>query len=151
MNLGVIGRLDILERLYGKVFIPEAVLNELSAMGLKQLDAREIQLVSWIETRAVSNQLMVNSLTMELDAGEAEAIALAVDMEADLLLVDERQGRKVASRLGLKHIGLMGVLVDAKNVGFIAEVKPILDDLIAKAGFWVGRQLYARILAEARE
>jgi uncharacterized protein len=66
------------------------------------------------------------------------------------LLIDERRGRKVASRLGLKFIGLLGMLVEAKRKGFIV-VKPILDDMIAKAGFWVDSQLYARVLQEAGE
>jgi len=151
MNLAAIGQLGILERLYGKVLIPEAVLQELSAVGSKQVDTSEIQGLLWIEKQDVSNRSLVDSLLLELGAGEAEAIVLAMEVKAALLLVDERRGRKVASRLGLKYIGLLGVLVEAKREGLIAELKPILDDLIVKAGFWVSSRLYNRFLKEVGE
>jgi predicted nucleic acid-binding protein len=93
----------------------------------------------------------VTVLQMELDVGEAEAIALAKELAADLLLMDGRRGRDIAARLGLRVIGLLGVLIEAKHRGMIPAVKPILDDLKAKAGFWVSQQLYARVLQAAGE
>ena len=63
----------------------------------------------------------------ELDIGEAEAIALAVEIQADQVLIDERRGRLVASRLNLRYTGILGILVEAKSQGLIAEVKPLLD------------------------
>jgi len=151
MNLAAVEQLNLLEQLYGKVLIPEAVLQELSTAASKQPGATAIQTLSWIETRSVANRSLVNMLLLELDMGETEAIALAIEVNADLLLIDERRGRKVASRLGLKFIGLLGMLVEAKHKGFIVMVKPILDDIIAKAGFWVDSQLYARVLQESGE
>jgi predicted nucleic acid-binding protein len=97
------------------------------------------------------NRVLVTALQAELDEGEAEAIALAIQLKAHLLLLDERRGRAVASRLGLRFIGLLGVLVEAKQKGYISRVKPLLDHLIAKAGFWVSHQLYARVLREVGE
>lgn len=151
MNLAVVEHLSLLEQLYSRIFIPEAVSEELSAIGLEQLGAKAIQSHSWIETRSVSNRSLVDSLLLELDAGEAETIVLAMEMKADLLLLDERRGRKAASRLGLRFIGLLGVLVDAKHKGLIVEVKPVLNDMIAKAGFWVDNHLYTRVLREVGE
>lgn len=151
MDLAVIGQLSLLEKLYHKVLIPEAVFQELLAISSRQLGGAEIQTVAWIERRTISNRPLVDSLLLELDLGEAEAIALAVEIKADLLLLDERRGRKVASRLGLKFIGLLGALIEAKRKGFLAEVKPVLNHLIVQAGFWMGNQLYARILQEVGE
>lgn len=151
VNLAVVGHLSLLEQLYDRIFIPVAVSQELSAIGLEQLGGLGIQALSWIETRTVSNRSLVDSLLLELDAGEAETIVLAMEMKADLLLLDERRGRKAASRLGARFIGLLGVLVEAKHKGLIVAVKPVLNDVIVKAGFWVDNHLYTRILREVGE
>jgi predicted nucleic acid-binding protein len=147
MNLAVIGRVHIIEKLYGKVLIPEAVFHELSAI----IPDTSVQTCPWIERQGLKNKLLAESLRLELDTGEAEAIALAVETKAGLLLMDERRGRKAALRFGLKYIGLIGMLVEGKRKGIITSVKPVLDDLVAKAGFWIGNNLYARILQESGE
>jgi predicted nucleic acid-binding protein len=99
----------------------------------------------------VMDHALVVALQMELDEGEAEAIVLTKELAADLVLLDERRGRVVASRLGLRFVGLLGVLIEAKQKGSIPAVKAVLDDLVAKAGFWVSQQLYARVLQAAGE
>lgn len=151
MNLAVVGQRKLLEDLYGPIFVPDAVFQELTAIGSARGDSTIPEALSRITTRSVTNRSLVDSLLLELDRGEAEAIVLAVEMRADLLLLDERRGRRVAARMGLKHVGLAGVLVEAKRKGFLPAVKPVLDDLIAKAGFWVANRLYARVLQEVGE
>ena len=99
----------------------------------------------------ITNIYLVNSLLLELDAGEAESIAMAIEMKSDLLLIDERRGRNAASRLNLKYIGLLGVIMESKRKGFISSVKPIVDDLMIKAGFWISNDLYDLILEKAGE
>ncbi len=94
---------------------------------------------------------MVEALLNELDIGEAEAIALAVEIQADQVLIDERRGRLVASRLNFSYTGILGILVEAKSQNLIAEVKPLLDELINKAGFWIAEPLYDSVLQLVNE
>lgn len=85
-------------------------------------------------------------MSRELDKGEAEAIALALELRADQVLIDERRGRRIAARLNLRYTGILGILVEAKNRGLISEVKPLLDALINQAVFWVAAPLYSSVL-----
>ncbi len=150
-NLAAISHLHLLNRLYGTVFIPEAVYRELTDPNFPVAGATEVQTFSWIQPRTISDRTLVEALNNELDIGEAEAIALAVEMQADQVLIYERRGRLVASRLNLRYTGILGVLVEAKIQGLIAEVKPLLDALISEAGFWVAEPLYNSVLQLVNE
>jgi predicted nucleic acid-binding protein len=86
-----------------------------------------------------------------LDRGEAEAIALAVELKAAALIIDERQGRNKAESVGLKIIGLLGILLEAKSKGLILSVRPLIDELVDKIGFRVHPALYQAILLKAGE
>ncbi len=86
-----------------------------------------------------------------IDWGEAEAIALALELKADLLVMDERRGRAVATSYGLQVTGLLGVLLQAKRNNLIPAIKPLLDQLIEQADFRVSSQLYTTILQSAGE
>lgn len=147
-NLAVIGHLRLLRDLYGTVLIPEAVRRELAAA---QPVASEVAAEDWIEARPIRDRTLAESLTMQLHLGEAEAIALAIEQEGELLLMDERRGRKIASGFGLKPVGVLGVILEAKSRKLIPAVRPLLDALVGQAGFWLSRNLYARVLAEADE
>jgi uncharacterized protein len=151
INLAAVGQLDLLRQLYQHVIIPQAIYDEIVIAGFGQPGAAEVKAAGWIETRRLRDHTLVNVLLLELDRGEAEALALATELKADLLLIDESKGRAIAARLGLTHIGLLGVLVQAKHRDIIIAVKPILDDLIAKAGFWISGDLYQRVLQAASE
>ena len=151
INLACIGQLDILRQLYGSIAIPESVYHEIAVTGSGAAGSREVQALGWIETKKTTNRLQVAALQIELDKGEAESIVLALELNAELLLLDERRGRTVASRLGLKSVGILGCLIEAKHKGLIPSVKPILDNLIVNAGFWVTENLYMRVLQTAGE
>ena len=151
INLAAVGQLDLLRHLYGKIVIPQAVYSEIVIVGTGQPGAVEVETLDWIETRQVRNRTVVTALQLELDEGEAAAIALAAELKADLILLDERKGRLVASYLGLKFVGLLGVLIEAKHKGLILAIKPIMDDLIRKAGFWISQKLYEHVLQTAGE
>lgn len=151
INLARIGELDLLRRLYGELLIPEAVWREVVVEGAGQPGAEEVGAASWIETRDVANENLVRALRQDLDAGEAEAIALALEVGADLLLMDERLGRETARHLDVRYVGLIGVLVAAKRSGVIDAIKSRLNRLREGAGFRVSAALYARVLRDERE
>lgn len=153
-NLAAIGQLDLLHQLYNQITIPTAVYNEMVAVGKIVPGTVEVQTLTWIQTQAVTNTLQVTSLQENqenIDRGEAEAIVLALELKADLVLMDERRGRTLAISCGLNVTGLLGVLLQAKKQGLIPAVKPLIDQLIAKADFRVSSQLYALILQSANE
>jgi len=151
INLAAVGQLDLLRQLYGHVIIPQAIYDEIVLAGVGQPGSAEVKDAVWIETRRLKDQALADILNLELDRGEAEALALALELKAELLLIDERKGRAIATRLGLVHIGLLGALVEAKQRGLILAVQPLVDDLIAKAGFWISADLYRRVLQAAAE
>jgi uncharacterized protein len=120
------------------------------------MDSGESELVMSLrlnvfQTRSVSDRTLVEALGNELDIGEAEAIALAVEIQADRVLIDERRGRLIANRLNLRYTGILGILVEAKSKGLIPEVKPLLNALINQAGFWVAEPLRNSVLELVNE
>ncbi len=110
INFAVIGHLELLKDLYAKVIIPPAVYHEITIKGASQPGADEIDKLRWIEVKEVPDKHLSEAFKLELDEGEAEAIALSVGIGAELLLIDERLGRDIADRLGLKYIGILGVI-----------------------------------------
>jgi uncharacterized protein len=148
-SLAAIGYLSLLRELYGTVIIPEIVYRELLGPPVSA-GAEEAQRYDWIQVRSLTdssaNRVVVESLRNELDSGESEAIALALELEADLMLIDERLGRNVARRVGLKVTGAIGVLIKAKEQTLIEEVRPLLDALRSEAGFRIAKDLYERAL-----
>jgi predicted nucleic acid-binding protein len=150
-SLAAVGQLDLLKQLYQRIIIPETVYQELTGANPTVPGAKEVSTFPWIETQIVVNQSLVQALRQKLDPGEAAAIALAIALNADRLIIDERKGRKIAIDMGVQVIGILGVLLEAKSNGLIDRVKPIVDDLIAIAGFRISQQLYAGILQAAKE
>ncbi len=130
-NLAAIQNLQLLPQLYGRVTIPEAVYRELVDIQPMVPGVLEVQTAPWIEVKQVENRTLVDRLRNEarLDAGESEAIGIALELRADLLLIDERRGRAEANRLGLRITGLLGILVEAKQRNLIAAVRPLMDTL----------------------
>jgi len=151
INLARIGKLDLLRQLYGELFIPEAVWQEVVTDGVGQPGAVEVKVATWIKVQSVTNTLLVRALRQELDAGESEAIVLALEMESELLLMDERLGREVAQHLGLHYIGLIGVLIEAKHKGLLSAVRHHLEELRNVAGFRIRDTLYVRVLQDEGE
>lgn len=150
-NLLLIDQLPLFKALYTQLVIPEAVFQEIKALETFGIDISCIVAADWIIVQGVSDRALVEKLATEVDIGEAEAIALAVELNADRLLIDERIGRLVAQRYGLKITRLLGVLAAAKQNGLIFELKPVLDQLIQQAKFRVHQNLYQQILQDVNE
>ncbi|WP_082065270.1 DUF3368 domain-containing protein [Aliterella atlantica] len=143
-----------MRQLYETIVISLAVYNEMVAVSTVVPGAVEVQTLWWIQTQTVANVQSVvalQSIQDDIDLGEAEAMALALELKADLLLMDERRGRALAANYGLSVTGLLGVLLQAKRNGFIPFVKPVMDRLIEEADFRVSSQLYATVLKTAGE
>lgn len=146
INLNRIGRLGLLRDIYGRVVVPEAVRREVERGAPRLVEAE----AGWIEVRAVKSRGLVAELAENLDAGESEAIALAVEMRADFLLIDENLGRAAALRYGLSITGLLGVMLVAKSRRLIPAVAPEIQAL-RDGGFWLSDEVIARVLRQAAE
>lgn len=146
INLARIGALDLLPALFGKVIIPKKVFDEITVEGADMPGANEIRRAKWVEVRECANKTFVQALQLQVDPGESEAIGLAIEMQARLLLIDERMGRQLAKEFQVPIMGLLGVLKMAKGKGLIPAVKPLIDRLIQTAGFRIGKELYLEIL-----
>lgn len=150
-NLAAIAHLHLLQQLYGKIIIPQAVFAELTVLQNPVPGTIEVQTLPWIRVQQVVNQQQVTEFRQTVDAGEAEAIALALELSAERLLIDDAAGRAIAQEKGLMITGVLGVLLVAKQRQLIESVRPRLDTLILRAGFWVGDELYQRVLRQAGE
>ena len=137
-----IGKVDLLRRLYGEVLIPKAVRDELSATHQS--------LPEFFCCVPAINHQAVSSLLEELDAGEAEAIVLAKEKHA-LLLIDEIEGRDIAAREGLRFIGLLGILNQAKLKGLIISVSEVLNEMESKTTFYISQEMKKVALKKAGE
>ncbi len=152
--LARVGRLDMLPTLFGRVFIPRAVAQEIEVGG--KAGSELLKQAAWIHIVDLQSQELAEELSslhrnnVKLDKGEAQAIALALELDADYLLMDERRGRRVAESLGIDLIGVLGVLALAKRKGLLPEIRPALDALL-RAGFRISNDLYRFVLEDADE
>lgn len=145
-NLSAIGCLNLLRDLFGEIHLPKHVVDELHAFGQNWPGASEVANAKWIHIHDINDQALLQTLLRDLDAGEAAGIVLALDLKADLIVIDERDGRRAAERLGLKMVGTIGLLIEGKNKGVIDAVRPQLDALREAAGFYLSDALYREVL-----
>lgn len=149
-HLAKIGSLNLLRNLYSEILIPEAVYSELSQVNKTQPGALQVLNAKWIKVVKIRNQNVADKLSKKLDLGEAEAIALSIELKSDVLIIDEVAGRSIAKKLGRNIIGMVGVLLDAKNKGHIQSVKPYLDKL-RTTGFRLSEDIYQLALKMSHE
>jgi predicted nucleic acid-binding protein len=144
-----IGRLDLLPYIYRRVVVPQAVADELRQGELKGIDVPVLSRLGWVTVLPVAAPDL-QQVSAALDAGEREALALAIGQRDPLLLLDDAAARREAKSLGLRFTGTLGVLVRAKHAGHITTVAPCLDQL-DNAGFYLRPDVRVLVLRQAGE
>jgi predicted nucleic acid-binding protein len=134
-----VDQLSLLEKLFGEVFVPPAVVREVG-----------LSLPGFIRERKLSQAIPDAVSRAALDPGESQALSLALELGADRLILDERAGRHTAQGLGVPVIGVLGILLASKEKNLIPTVRPILDALV-KNRFRLTPDLYEWLLTEAGE
>lgn len=147
-NLWQIQSLDLLKKMYGQVIVPTAVWQELLTVPDQ---AKYLPQNTWLQVKKPQNTAQVEELLNELDRGEAEAIVLSLELKADFLIIDEVMGRRKAESLQIKVIGLLGILLKAKQEGLTTQIKPLLERLDQEVGFYINPKLYQTVLQLAQE
>ena len=150
-NLAAIGQFHLLQELYGQIHIADGVWAELNARGRAWPGSQQVASSPWVIRQTVQNHALVTSLQRDLDRGELETIALAVELQANLVLLDEKDGRQMAQRFGLNMVGVLGVLLEAKKKNLVGELRPQLDALRQSAGFYLSDKVYRQVLRLAGE
>jgi hypothetical protein len=148
--LAHLGQLPWLQQLFGTIYLPPAVAAELESPP-HPLHAVVAANVSFFIVQPPADAARVAAYLQQLDQGEAEALALAEDLAADLVLVDEAQGRQIALQAGFGVLGTLGIVVEAKSRGWCHEVKPLLDQLETELRFFMSPALRRAVLIRAGE
>ena len=148
LSLLKIGQLPLLQTLYQRVIVPEAVWLEIEA-GKDKVFYTDLKTIPWFEVQTISNAAAIDYLT-DLDKGEAEVIILAREIAADLVIIDETLGRQYARHFELTYTGMLGILLRAKKEGHLTVVKPLLHQL-RENGVWISDQIFYEILQMAEE
>jgi predicted nucleic acid-binding protein len=150
-SFALIDYLWLLEALYGQVAIAEIAAAELVATKNARIQAALS--LDWIQTKAPTELTLFEVMQQgkQLDAIDTHTIALALQLNAHELLLNERLSRQVAQDLELSVIGVFGVIVAAKQRALIPSVRRLMDTLVEQAGFRISNRLYQKILRFAHE
>ena len=133
------GRLDLMETVFDSILVPEEVAAEVRIMPERL-----------VEVRRVLNRSLLNQLAIQMDLGEAAAVALAVETPRATVILDDRKGRRAARQLDLAVVGTIGLVIEAKLTGRIRSAREVIDSLLA-AGMFASRSVIDRALFEAGE
>lgn len=141
IELERIGQIHLLQELFDTVLVPPAVVREVApSMGLP----------AWVEQQHLLQAIGPRILSASLDAGESEAISLALESSARLVILDDRPARRLAQAMHLPVIGTVGILLAAKRRSFRPAVRPSLDALL-QHNFRISQHLYEQVLVDANE
>lgn len=147
--LSIIGQLELLPKLYSRVVIPQKVWEEITVHGIGLPGATAIKQLDWLIIEKPAPEIL-KPLAILLDPGEAEAIALAINLPDCIVLLDDAQARRVAERFGVNRIGTLGVLRRAKKAGLIHAIKPYTLQL-QQNGIYIRQSLIDAVLLDVGE
>jgi uncharacterized protein len=150
-SLLLVRKLNLIVDFFDQIIVPEAVYQELLELENEGIPIRQVLLQPTFSIQKPKDQIKINQLRQKLDLGESEAIALALELNITKLLIDERRGYAAAEAEGLHPVGLLGVIVQLKKAGLVARVTDLMDELLEKAGFYIGPDVYAKIQELAGE
>lgn len=150
IGLVKIGKLDLLKKVFSRVFIPEEVFKEVVERGKGKPGSKVIKRAAWIEAKPVKDKIQVAFLLGSLEKGEAEVLVLAQELKADLILLDEEKARKCAVIAGFEIMGLLGLFILAKNLGLIHKIRPLVNELLRKK-FRISDKIIEKTLKKAGE
>jgi uncharacterized protein len=153
LNLAIIDHLFLLPQQFGQIYIPMAVLAELKIdENLPGSSALRTAIdEGWLVTQPFKNSALVSLLRRDLHQGESEAIALAIELAAEKILLDEKEARQAARALGLSITGILGILLRGFHEGTIPSMKTVTERLKQEANFWIAPTLLSQILEESGE
>lgn len=146
LNLALVGQIELLRTLFGRVLIPEAVQREFERLAASQGRFAGLLMPVWVQTEALSDPQAGEDLCKLLDPGESEAICLALELKADAVLMDESEGRRIAISHGLRPIGILGILIEARRKNVLPAIAPVIHDLRVKAKFRLADSLVKQVL-----
>ena len=152
LNLALIDRLALMREQFTTVTTPKGVLEELrvgeNLPGSKKiLDALDAK---WLQVEEIQDSAMLRILKRELDAGEAEAMALALENSAKWVLLDESEARRIAKNLELKVTGVLGILLRACRQKRISSLRTEMERLRENAGFYISDRLFEDLLKQSQ-
>ncbi len=136
----------LIRRFPDGILVPRMVWQEVVEQGKGRIGVERIAALSWITVLEVQDKGLITLLRNQLDFGEAEAIALYREQKSDVVLLDEREARKIAQRMNIPILGTVGILIWGKRTGLINELKYKLDILQSEHDFRIGPQVYQEAL-----
>lgn len=150
IGLAKIKKIELLKQIYKEVSIPEAIFSEVVTKGRGRPGVKEIENAEWIKRKTIKDRRTVEMLSAEIGRGEAEVLVLGKELDADWLIIDDERARTAATSAGFNIIGLVGILLLAKELKLISSVKPLLDNL-KKNHFRLSDKIFEEVLKKAGE
>jgi uncharacterized protein len=149
LYLHQVGQLELLSKLYGVIIAPTAVEQELAEGKAKGVDVPDLNHLNWLQIRTIDSASTIPNL-IDLGRGEAEVIALGLENPNSLLILDDQLGRRIAALHQLHYTGTLGVLIKAKQAGYLASIAPIITAL-QEQGMWLTELIIQAALKLAEE